>query len=112
MFYCLFCSFCSVDSASVHSGGGDKHAGSRFSSYCLSGCAADFGEFSDQLYSSGHGERDAVRNPYIQQTGAPQYSAADLDGSYDWSVWYDMDSACGGGYHASGVLRHVPAYAE
>ena len=59
-----------VDQISVHSGGRDKHAGSQLSEDRLSGGAADFGEFPDQLHAPGDGQGNPVCDTYVQQTGA------------------------------------------
>ncbi len=78
----------------------------------MSCSAADFRQFSDQLYTSGDGQRHTVCNSDIQQTGAFKYSAAYIDECIDRALRHDMDAACCGNHYASDIFRYVFAYAE
>ena len=112
MFYCLFCGFCTADHAFVYSGSADEHTWGRFFADRMSCSAADFRQFSDQLYTSGDGQRHTVCNSDIQQTGAFKYSAAYIDECTDRALRHDMDAACCGNHYASDIFRYVFAYTE
>ena len=112
LFCGLLCSVCPSDPSSVYSRGPDQPAGSKVFEDCLPGSASYSGEFFDQLYPSGYGERASVGNPHLQPSGASEYPPSDHHGHNSRTLRYDLDPAGGGSDHAAGVLWHVYVYPE
>ena len=112
LLYSLLCCFCTADPASFYSGGTDQRSGSQFPSDCLSGSAVHGGQFPDQLYTAGYGERDTVGNPDFQQAGTFKCAASDYHECGGWPLWNDLDTADRGTDHASCFYGDVYAYLE
>src|SRR5699024_7264679 len=112
LFCGLLCSICPSDSPSFYSRAADQRIGCQVSQDCLSGSAPYSSELSYQLYPSGYGERPSIGYPYLQPSGASEYSSVDSHEYNCWTLWHDLDPAGSGSDHAASILRHVHAHTE
>ena len=110
MLYRLFCDLCARHIALVNSRTGNQYTWGIFPENCLSGCTFNKCKLPHQLYITGNGQRGTIRNSHVFKTGSSQYSAVDYHEYPVWTVWHDLDTACGRSDHVAGITWFVFPY--